>query len=715
MKQDIFKTQIGDQEISFTLSDAVPQANASVIGTHGETSVLATVVMGKEDRDTDFFPLTVDYEERFYAAGKILGSRFVRREGRPSQDAVLSGRLIDRTIRPLFNDKLRRDVQVIITILSYDEKNDPDIISLLSASLALGLSDIPWNGPVAGIRTLFNPENGEISFNRPAEEVEEILQKTGGGEIFFAGTDEKVNMIELEGNEIQETSLEEMFPKAQEEIVKLVALQKDIIAKHGKQKSNIVGVEFNQELVTDIREKGEQIFTEAVLKKGKQERDDALRAAMSQLKEALLEGSYTEEDLKYFYLICDEFINEIVHKKALKESIRVDGRGMDEIRTLESMVGVIPRVHGSSLFKRGLTHALAVTTLAPPGSHQLVETIESTSKKRFFLHYNFPPYSVGETGRMGSPGRREIGHGALAQKALKAVIPSQESFPYTIRLVSEIVSSNGSSSMATVCAGSLSLMDAGVPIKKPVAGIALGVMTHQGYDAESKETDYVILTDIQGPEDHYGDMDFKVAGTTDGITAMQMDVKIEGINKEVFSQALQKAKAARMTILKNITEAISAPREHISQYAPVIKILTILPEQIGLVIGPGGKTINGLIEKYGIESIDIDDDGKVFISGTESEKVEAVAKDIEGMTHVYKAGDIIEGDIIKTLDFGAIISLGGGRDGMIHVSELKNGYVKQVEDVVKVGDHVKAKIIKVDESSGKISLSIKALEKREGE
>ncbi len=711
MKQEQFSTTIGDQTISFTLSDVAPQAGAAVIGTHGETSVLATVVMGKEDKNMGFFPLTVDYEERFYAAGKILGSRFVRREGRPSQDAILSGRLIDRTIRPLFNDKLRRDIQVIITILSYDEKNDPDIIALLSASLALGLSEIPWNGPVAGVRALFDPETGEVSYNRPAQDVETVLQKTGGGEILFAGTDEKVNMIELEGNEIQETTLETMFLKSQEELKKLISLQNDIIKKHGKEKATVSGIVFNEQLVADIRTQGEALLTEAVLKKGKQERDEALSDAMGKLRDMLVEKSYTEEDLEHFPLICDEFINEIVHKKALNEGIRVDGRGMDEIRPLESTVGIIPRVHGSSLFKRGLTHALAVTTLAPPGSHQLVETIEATSKKRFLLHYNFPPYSVGETGRIGSPGRREIGHGALAQKALKAVIPSQEVFPYTIRLVSEIVSSNGSSSMATVCAGSLSLMDAGVPIKKPVAGIALGVMTHQGYNSQTTEKDYVVLTDIQGPEDHYGDMDFKVAGTRDGITAMQMDVKIEGIDKDVFMQALGKAKEARMKILENITSALPAPRERISQYAPVIKITSVLPEQIGLVIGPGGKTINGLIEKYDIESIDIDDDGKVFISGTNIEDVEKVLREIEGMTHVFHVGDIVEGDIIKTLDFGAIVALGGGRDGMIHVSELKDGYVKQVEDVVKLGDHVKAKVIKVDESSGKISLSIKALEK----
>ncbi len=711
MKQEQFSTTVGDQTISFTLSDVAPQAGAAVIGTHGETSVLATVVMGKEDRDTDFFPLTVDYEERFYAAGKILGSRFVRREGRPSQDAVLSGRLIDRTIRPLFNDALRRDVQVIITILSYDEKNDPDIIALLSTSLALGLSEIPWNGPVAGVRVLFDPETEQISYNKPTQEVEAVMQKTGGGEILFAGTDEKVNMIELEGNEIQETTLENMFVGAQDILKKLVSFQNDIIAKHGKEKATVSGVVFDEKLVADIRNQGEAMFTEAVLQKGKQERDDALSSAMKQLRETLLETSYTEEDLAHFHLICDDVINEIVHKKALNEGIRVDGRGMDEIRPLESAVGIIPRVHGSSLFTRGLTHALAVTTLAPPGAHQLVETIEATSKKRFLLHYNFPPYSVGETGRMGSPGRREIGHGALAQKALQAVIPSQEVFPYTIRLVSEIVSSNGSSSMATVCAGSLSLMDAGVPIKKPVAGIALGVMTHQGYDPKATEKDYVILTDIQGPEDHYGDMDFKVAGTTDGITAMQMDVKIEGITKDIFVQALSKAKEARMKILQHITSVIAAPRERISQYAPVIKITSILPEQIGLVIGPGGKTINGLIEKYDIESIDIDDDGKVFISGTNIEDVEKVLKEIEGMTHVFHVGDIVEGDVIKTLDFGAIVDLGGGRDGMIHVSELKDGYVKQVEDILKVGDHVQAKVIKVDESSGKISLSIKALGK----
>jgi len=704
-----FSTELFGRTLSFTISDIAGQANAAVLGQYGDTAVLVTAVMGKEDRDIDFFPLTVDYEERFYAAGKVLGSRFVRREGRPSEFAILSGRMVDRSIRPLFDQRLRRDVQLVVTILSFDEENDPDFLALVTASLALSLSDIPWNGPIAGVRVLKN--NGSFQFNPTYHQIEEATQAHGAFEAFFAGTKDRINMIEMAGNQASEDDAVAAFEAAHKEIQKLISFQKDIVSKEGKDKASVALIEYNPKLVETVRSFAYDTLNSILYTPQKQEREEKVNALFAELRAHLESAGF--EEVEGLETIWDELINEIIHKNILEKEQRPDGRAMDEVRPLYASVGLFKRLHGSALFSRGQTQSLAVTTLAAPGQEQIMETMEGSEKRRFMLHYNFPPYSTGETGRMGSPGRREIGHGALAGKALRPVIPSAQEFPYTIRVVSEILSSNGSSSMASTCAGTLSLMDAGVPIKAPVAGIAMGLATHQGYNPSSNANEFKIMTDIQGPEDHYGDMDLKVAGTKDGITAMQMDVKVEGLTKEMFVSALPQAKKARMEILDVIHNAIAEPRKELSPYAPILMITHVKPEQIGLVIGPGGKTINGLIDEYKLESIDINDDGTVFVSADDVQKAKRVVAVIENMTKEYAVGDVVEGPVVRLLDFGAIVDLGGGRDGMIHISEVKDGFVEKITDVLKEGQVVRAKVIRVENGGDKIALSIKALEKKE--
>ena len=700
-----YSLPIFGRELKFIVSDLAGQSNGSVVGQFGDTCVLVTTVMGKTDKNIDYFPLTVDYEERFYAAGKIIGSRFIRREGRPSDLAVLSGRLIDRTIRPLFDSRLRRDVQVVVTILSYDEENDPDFLALLTASMALTISDIPWNGPVAGLRVLKNEK--DFVLNPLNFQVEEGTKIDGTFDAFFSGTSTRINMIELGGKDADKKDIKKSFSLAFEDIKKLIEFQNKIKEEIGKEKKMVALHQIDKNLERTVKDFIHPKLENVLFGPDRNERNQKLAEAKDELYQYLADSNI--EDIKDVEAILEELVNEVVHKNLLEKNKRVDGRGIEEIRTLYGEVGLLKRLHGSALFSRGETQALAVTTLAAPGSEQIVETMEFSGKRRFMLHYNFPPFSTGETGRLGMPGRREIGHGALAEKALRAVIPSQEEFPYTIRLVSEVLSSNGSSSMATTCAGTLSLMDAGVPIKKPVAGIAMGLMTHQGYDLTSKSNDFKIITDIQGPEDHYGDMDLKVAGTRDGITALQMDVKVEGITEEIFEKALDQAERARFNILDVMEEVIAEPRKELSKFAPIIMIVEIKPSQIGMVIGPGGKVINGMIETYKLGTIDIDESGKVFVSGDNLESVNRAVAHIKSITHEYEVGEIVEGEIIKLLDFGAIIDLGGGKDGMIHISEAKNGFVEKITDVFGMGQVVKAKIMKVEPDGGKISLSVKAL------
>ena len=679
LNRKIFKTELDGEEISIEVSELAGQTNASVIGKHGNTVVLATVVMGSEDRPGDFFPLTVDYEERFYAAGKIIGSRFVRREGRPSDEATLSARLIDRAIRPLFDHRLRRETHVVVTVLSYDELHDPDIIGLLSVSAALHISDIPWNGPVAGAKSIKKDEDGGL------------ISKA-----FFAGPEKCVNMIELEGDELSESDAASIFRELFAKIPALVSFQNEIRKSIGKQKVNVIP-EDNEDI---LRTKIKKIIDPEILKAFQEKRGE-------ELKKKVMEGVVADENLKNkadkALAIFEEEVDAFIHREILEFGRRVDGRKFNEIRPLHSEVGLFSITHGSGLFIRGGTQVLAITTLGPSSAEQLVERMETTGKKRSMLHYNFPGFAVGESGRSRGPGRREIGHGALAAKALTAMIPKKEDFPYTIRVVAETLSSNGSSSMASTCAACLSLMDAGVPIRKHVAGIAIGLIL------DESGTNYKILTDIQGPEDHYGDMDFKVAGTEDGITAIQMDVKIKGITEPIFTEAIKQAKDARLEIIGVMKKALPAARKNVSPYAPKIVKLMIPADKIGAVIGPGGKNINGIIAaSMNKISIDIEEDGTVYVSGVDMELVERACKTITASVKEYKVGEIINGRVIKILDFGAIVDLGGGRDGMIHVSELKEGFVKKVEDVVNLGDEVVAKIVKAD-PDGRIGLSLKNL------
>ena len=698
-----FSIEIGGKTLTIETSQLAQQTNASVIAKYGETVVLATAVMSRRDATVDYLPLKVDYEERFYAAGKIIGSRYIRREGRPSEEAILTGRLVDRVIRPLFDDRLRREIQVVVTVLAYDEENDPDFVGLMAASTALASSDIPWAGPVGGVRIakigsnfIVNPGNSDIK--KP-----ECVFET-----FAAGPESRISMIELAGTEAKEEEILKAFALAQEEIKKIVEFEKRVVAEIGKPKIEALLYEPDVRLRAAVEKFLKDRLEEAMFHPDK-EQHLRMHALETELVEQVKQEFVGEvHDPKAIHFLFEEIATRVVHECALEKNRRPDGRAMDEVRELNGDVRLFERPHGSAVFIRGNTQALAMTTLAPPGAEQMIETMEVTAKRRFILHYNFPPYSVGEVGMFRGPGRREIGHGALAEKSIRPSIPTDEFFPYTIRVVSEILSSNGSSSMATVCATTMSLMDAGVPIKKPVAGIAMGLMVDQ--KSKIKNQKFKVLTDLQGPEDHYGDMDFKVAGTEDGVNAIQLDVKCEGLTMEIITQTLADAKAARLHILKFMKTVIAEPRKELSPYVPTILRVMISPSKIGALIGPGGKMINGLIEKWELASIDVEEDGRVFVAARDPEKARQAAEEIKMLTREFKVGEILEGRVMRTMDFGAIVDLGGGKDGMIHVSELKEGFVKTVTEVVNVGDFVRVKVIRADDD-GRIGLSMKQVEK----
>jgi len=691
-----FTKKIANQDLTLEVSPLAERTNAAVLATYGETAVLVTAVMEGKDRDVDYLPLAVDYEEKFYAAGKILGSRFIRREGRPSDEAILSGRVIDRTIRPLFDHRIRRPLQIVVTVLSYDEENDPVFPALIAASTALGISDIPWNGPVAGVGTaklgneiVLNPKNSDLKNSGKVE-----------FDAFIAGTNNAINMVELAGNSADEADILEAASYALTGINELVSWQNEIIEEIGQPKAEMKLKEPKAELVEVVKSFLADKLEAAVYTKGDTHYSGALNKVKTNLNEHLKSLNSSEEDLKDADSLFESELEELVCRNVLDSDRRPDGRKLDEVRDLHSEVAVLPRVHGSALFIRGNTQALAVATLGAPGAVQLIETIEFSGKKRFLLHYNFPPYSVGEARSFRGPGRRDIGHGALAEKAIIPLIPTAEEFPYTVRVVSEILSSNGSSSMATVSAVSLALMDAGVPIRQPAAGIAVGLVL-------APDGRYKLLTDIQGPEDHHGDMDLKAAGTRDGVNAIQMDVKVKGITLEILKGALEYAKNARLHILEHMDQALRQPRAELSKYAPKIITFSIDPTRIGEVIGPGGKIINGIIAKTGIKSIDIDDDGRVFVSGEDIELVNRAVSEIKAIVKEFEVGEIVEGKVFKIFDFGALVDIGGGKSGLIHVSELKNEFVKEVTDVVKIGETVTAKVIKVD--NGRVDLSLKQL------
>lgn len=625
MNSKQYSIEIGGKTLIAEFNNLAEQAHGSVMLKYGNTVVLATAVMGKTQRDVDFFPLTVEYEERFYASGKILGSRFIRREGKPSDEAILSGRIVDRTIRPLFDHNIRNEVQVVLTVLSIDE-DDPDVISVIGASLALGTSDIPWNGPVSAIRIGHN--NGfHINPSYSERKKSDISL-----ELLACGKDGNINMIELAGNQCNEKEVGDALQKASDEIEKIQKWQENIIRDIGKTKKIIKNEPVSSIIIDLFNKEIEPSLKQAIFNTENSEKNFN---SIKERWEKLFEANHPEESISRARDYLEEKINKIVHDEAIDNNKRVDGRGMDEIRPLYVKAGGIsPVLHGSGTFYRGQTHVLSVLTLGGPGDAQVLDGMEITQNKRFMHHYNFPPFSTGETGRIGGTNRRMIGHGALAEKALLPVIPPKEVFPYTIRLVSEAFSSNGSTSMGSVCGSTIALMDGGVPIIAPVAGIASGLMMREAKAGivdkifGNKKYEYKILTDIQGPEDHHGDMDFKVAGTRNGITAVQMDVKVNGVPIPILIEAFEKAKLARIKILDTIEKEIAKPRQDISNNAPKIVLVKINKEKIGLVIGTGGKTIKEIKEKTGIDDINIEDDGSVFITGKNgsAEKAKEIIK-----------------------------------------------------------------------------------------
>ena len=693
MQKKEYQLKIGDKIINVEFSNLLEQSNGSVMVRMGDTVVLASAVMGKEDRlDLDYFPLIVNYEEKYYAAGKIYGSRFVRRESRPSDSAILTSRLIDRTIRPLFPSNMRRDVQIVATCLSIDEENDPDILGIIAASLALGTSNIPWHGPVSAVRISWSEKTGFIINSTYKQREESLLN------MVISGPDKVINMLEAESKEVSEDIIKEGMEMAQKEITELNKQLSNIINEIGSLKEKIVLKEYGKGIKEEVLSFSKGKLEPAIYVADKTERDNKLFLLKEELIDYLNGKNYSEENLIDAKSVLEEVIDEVVHKNILEKEKRPDSRKLDEIRPLEIAIDILPRPHGSALFMRGKTHVLSVVTLGSPGDVLLLQGMEISGEKRFLHHYNFPAYSSGEIGPFRGPGRRDIGHGALGEKAILPMIPSQEEFPYTIRVVSEVLSSNGSTSMAATCASSLALMASGVPIKKHVAGISMGLIM-------DKNNQYKILTDIQGPEDHYGDMDFKVAGTKNGVNALQMDVKMNGVEPKILGEILDKAKDARFFILDKMNEVISEPRKNLSPFAPRIFTITIKQEQIGSLIGPGGKIINKIIEDTGA-AIDINDDGTIFVTAPDEEKAQAAISRIKEVTKEFLAGEVVQGKVSEIRDFGAIINLGGRKEGLLHISELAQRHVANVEEVVHLGDVLKLKIKRI-EPNGKISLSLK--------
>ncbi len=675
-------------ELVAEFNDLAENAHGSVLLRYGQSAVLATAVMSKGEKDVDYFPLSVEYEERFYAAGQILGSRFQRREGRPSDEAILSGRIVDRTIRPLFNHNLRNEVQVVVTTLSLGEY-DPDILGVIGASLALGTSFIPWNGPVGAVR--IGRKTGEEGFIvNPSYEVRQ--DEKYELDVIACGKDGTINMIEVGSKEVSEEVLNQALEAANAELKKLQEFQEKVIKEIGVSKAEVKEPEIPAVL--------KSLFESAILSKMETIMGEPGKKKIYELEEewfALIDKEMPEADHKLARAMYHEAVNDFVHDITLKQNKRIDGRGFDDLRGLFAQAGGISSIiHGTGIFYRGGTHILSALTLGAPGDSQVIDGMDLQVNKRFMHHYNFPPFSTGETGRVGSTNRRMIGHGALAEKALAPLIPPKETFPYTIRIVSEALSSNGSTSMGSVCGSSLALMDAGVPIRKHVAGIASGLM--------SRGSEYKVLTDIQGPEDEHGDMDFKVAGTRDGVTAVQMDVKVDGIQLPVLKEAFEKAKQARFKILDVLEAAIPAPRSDLSPNAPRIFVMTIRPDQIGMVIGTGGKVINEIKEKTGVE-IDIEDDGTVYITG-EAKGAEEARSSIESIVHEFKKGDKTVGEVVRIAEFGAIVKLNKNDDGLVHVSEIAPFRIDKVENYLKIGMQVPIVVKDVDEK-GRLKLSIK--------
>ncbi len=699
MEKKTFSIQFNGRILKAELGFLAQQANGSAFLSYGDTAVLATAVMNQEPKDCDYLPLTVEYEERLYAAGKIKGSRFIKREGKPQDEAILSGRLIDRTIRPRFNSKIRNEIQVVLTVLSFDKANDPDILGILAASLALSVSNIPWSGPVAGVRVGHNQDQFIINPTYEQREKSDL-------DLIVSGTQQKINMLEGGGNQISESVMVEAIAAGEKAYRELIDWQKEIITAVNPTKTEIPLKELDSALANKIKKFLQDKLEPAIYVKEKLTH----KTKISELVQALIdfikesEKENADEKVKLGLGIFEDEINKVVHKNILESERRPDGRAFNEVREISCQVGVLPRTHGSALFSRGTTQVLSTITLGTPSEKQIIDGMEQAYKKRFLHHYNFPPFSVGETGPFRGPGRREIGHGALAERSLAMVIPSEENFPYTIRVVSEILSSNGSSSMASVCGSSLALMDAGVPIRAAVAGIAMGLMLSEAKSA-SGGTEYKILTDIQGPEDHHGDMDFKIAGTQTGVCGVQMDVKIEGVTVKILSEALRQAKEARLQILEKMNAALAKPRPSLSEFAPRIITLQINPEKIREVVGPGGKVINEIIDQTGVK-IDIEDSGLIFITSENSQAAQKAIAWIKNITHEVKPGEIFNGRVTRLMNFGAFVEILPGQEGLVHISELAPYRVNRVSDIVNVGDVIPVKVKEID-MQGRVNLSMR--------
>lgn len=689
MNSQRFTALLGGTTVTIETGKLAMQAGGAVTIRQGDTVLLVTATMSPNPtKDADFFPLTVDFEERLYAAGRIPGS-FLRREGRPTESAILTARLADRPIRPLFPADLRNEVQVIITALSHDEEWQPDILSIIGASAALTISEIPFNGPVGAVRVGYI--DGELVVNPSVSQMEHSTL-----DLRVAGTADALLMVEAGAVEVEESVMIEALRLGHEAMQDVIRVQNEMRRAVGKPKAQYTPATLPEELVQTIRQEASERLIDAIYgAQNKMERNERLRL----LEEELINSLGEQWDASLIRGALAEVEREIVRRRTLEEGIRADGRDQYTIRPMWAEVGLLPRTHGSGLFTRGETQVLSVATLGTPREEQTLDDLSPEETKRYIHHYNFPPYSTGEVGRVGSPRRREIGHGALAERALLAVLPDSASFPYTVRVVSEVLSSNGSTSMASVCGSTLALMDAGVPIKAHVAGIAMGLIMENGR--------YRILTDIQGLEDHVGDMDFKVAGTRKGITALQMDIKVPGVSYEIMAEALEQARQGRLQILDVLERTIPAPRAELSAYAPRLTIMHVHPEKLGAVIGTGGKTVRTIQEECDVR-IDIEDDGTIYIASTNAAGAEKARRMIEGLTEEAEVGRIYTGRVVRITDFGAFVEILPGTDGMVHISQLADYRVSNVKDAVKVGDEIMVMVTDID-PDGKIRLSRRAV------
>ncbi|MFT8322508.1 MAG: polyribonucleotide nucleotidyltransferase [Bacillus sp. (in: firmicutes)] len=690
-EKHVYSIDWAGRKLTVEIGQLAKQANGAVLVRYGDTAVLSTATASKEPKNLDFFPLTVNYEERLYAVGKIPGG-FIKREGRPSERAILASRLIDRPIRPLFADGFRNEVQVVSLVMSVDQDCTTEMAAMFGSSLALSVSDIPFGGPIAGVYV--GRIDGEFVINPTVDQAEK-----SDINLAVAGTKDAINMVEAGADEVPEEVMLQAIMFGHDEIKRLIEFQEKIVEEIGKEKTEVQLYELNAEIEADVRAICEKDMLEAIRVHEKHAREAAIKVVKTAVVEKYEEKEASDEELKQVKQILDKLVKNEVRRLITEDKVRPDGRGLEEIRPLSSEVDILPRTHGSGLFTRGQTQALSICTLGALGDVQILDGLGVEEEKRFMHHYNFPNFSVGETGPMRGPGRREIGHGALGERAMEPVIPSEKDFPYTIRLVSEVLESNGSTSQASICASTLAMMDAGVPIKAPVAGIAMGLIKSGEY--------YSILTDIQGMEDHLGDMDFKVAGTEKGVTALQMDIKIDGLSRQILEEALQQAKIGRMQILNSMLETINTPREELSSYAPKILMMAINPDKIRDVIGPSGKQINKIIEETGVK-IDIEQDGTVFISSVNDEMNKKAKQIIEDIVREVVIGQMYLGKVKRIEKFGAFVEIFNGKDGLVHISELAEERIGKVEDVLALGDEILVKVTEVDKQ-GRVNLSRKAV------